>query len=85
MRATKTPRQRLAIVFAPLLTFVFFAISARAQWLNYFGHLDVELSLDDPQMYTKPFTIKYTEDLLASSDIFFCDEDEKDRAHLEQK
>ena len=86
MRATKTPRQRrLAIVSAPLLTFVFFSISARAQRLNDFGHLEVELSLDDPQMYTKPFTTKFTEDLLASSDIFFCDENEKDRAHIEQR
>lgn len=85
MLAMRTPHQRLAIVFAPLLAFVFFAISARAQWLNYFGHLDVELSLDDTQMSTKPFTIKYTEDLLADSHIFFCGELEKDRAHLEQK
>jgi len=48
-----------------------------------FGHLDVEMTFDDPQMYTKPFTIKFTEDLLADSDIFeyFCNENEKDRAH----
>jgi hypothetical protein len=84
MRATKTTRQGLATVFAPLLAFVFFAISAQAQWLNYFGHLDVELSLDDTQMYDA-LTIKYTEDLLAGSDIFFCGENEKDRAHIEQK
>jgi hypothetical protein len=47
-----------------------------------FGHLDVEMTFDDPQMYTKPFTIKYTDELLADSDIFenFC-ENEKDRAH----
>jgi hypothetical protein len=37
-------------------------------------------------MYTKPFTIKLTDELLADSDIFenFC-ENEKDRVHLEQK
>jgi hypothetical protein len=52
-----------------------------------FGHLDVEMTFDDPRMYTKPFTIKFTEDLLADSDIFenFCNENEKDRAHLGQK
>jgi hypothetical protein len=52
-----------------------------------FGHLDVEMTFDDPQMYTKPFTIKFTEDLLADSDIFeyFCDENEKDRAHVGKK
>jgi hypothetical protein len=51
-----------------------------------FGHLDVEMTFDDPQMYTKPFTIKVPHDLLADADIFesFCD-NEKDRAHLGQK
>lgn len=49
-----------------------------------FGHLDVETTFDDPQMYTKPFTIKVPHDLLADSDIFesFCTENEKDGAHL---
>lgn len=48
-----------------------------------FGHLDVEMTFDDPQMYTKPFTVKIPHDLLADSDIFemFC-ENEKDRVHL---
>ena len=52
-----------------------------------FGHLDVEMTFDDPQMYTKPFTIKVPHDLLADADIFesFCHENEKDRAHLGQK
>ena len=52
-----------------------------------FGHLDVEMTFDDPRMYTKPFTIKFTEVLQADSDIFetFCNENEKDRAHAVQK
>lgn len=52
-----------------------------------FGHLDYEMTFDDPKMYTKPFTIKVPHDLLADSDIFesFCDENEKDRAHLTKK
>jgi hypothetical protein len=52
-----------------------------------FGHMDVEMTFDDPQMYTKPFTIKVPHELLADSDIFesFCNENEKDRAHLGQK
>jgi hypothetical protein len=51
-----------------------------------FGHLDLDLTVDDPRMYTKPFTIKVPHDLLADSDIFesFC-ENERDRAHLGQK
>jgi len=49
-----------------------------------FGHLDVEMTFDDPKLYTKPFTIKVPHDLLADSDLFesFCDQNEKDRAHL---
>jgi len=52
-----------------------------------FGHLDVEMTFDDPQMYTKPFTIKVPHELMADSDIFesFCDENEKDRAHLQKQ
>ena len=52
-----------------------------------FGHLDVEMTFDDPLMYTKPFTIKVPHDLLADSDIFesYCDENEKDRAHLQKQ
>jgi hypothetical protein len=48
-----------------------------------FGHLDVEMTFDDPKMYSKPFTIKFTQDLLTDSDIleYFCNENEKDRAH----
>jgi len=52
-----------------------------------FGHLDVEMTFDDPKMYTKPFTIKVPHDLLADSDIFemFCNENERDRAHLQRQ
>ena len=48
-----------------------------------FGRLDIETTIDDPKMYTRPFTIKVPHELLADSDIFenFC-ENEKDRAHL---
>jgi hypothetical protein len=52
-----------------------------------FGHLDVEMTFDDPQMYTKPFTIKVSYHLLADADIFeyICNENEKDLAHMRQK
>jgi hypothetical protein len=52
-----------------------------------FGHLDVEMTFDDPQLYTKPFTIKVPHELLADSEIFemYCNENEKDRAHLQKQ
>jgi hypothetical protein len=48
-----------------------------------FGRLDVETTFDDPKMYTRAFTIKFTYRLMADSDIleFFCNENEKDRPH----
>jgi hypothetical protein len=54
---------------------------------NDFGHMDVEMTFDDPPMYNKPFTIKFTQELQADSDIFetFCNENEKDRVHAVQK
>lgn len=52
-----------------------------------FGHMDVEMTFDDPKMYTKPFTIRVPYHLLADSDIFesFCNENEKDLGHMRQK
>lgn len=49
-----------------------------------FGHMDVEITIDDPQMYTKPFTISVTHELQADTDIleYFCNENEKDRGHM---
>ena len=49
-----------------------------------FGHLDIEVTVDDPRTYTKPFTIKLTELLLPSSDVleYVCEENEKDVQHI---
>jgi hypothetical protein len=49
-----------------------------------FGHLDVEVTMDDSKMYTKPFTIKFTERLVPDSDLleYVCEENEKDVQHL---
>jgi hypothetical protein len=51
-----------------------------------FGHLDLEMTFDDPIMYTQPFTIRVPYEILADSDIFesFCNENEKDGAHLKK-
>jgi hypothetical protein len=48
------------------------------------GHMDVEITIDDPVMYTKPFTVRVTHLLQADTDIleYFCAENEKDRAHM---
>lgn len=49
-----------------------------------FGHLDVEATIDDPKVFTKPITIKFTELLIPNSDVLemFCSEAERDRAYM---
>jgi len=46
--------------------------------------MDLQATVDDPKMYTKPFSIKVTELLQADSDILenICLENEKDLSHL---
>jgi len=49
-----------------------------------FGHLDVEMTFDDPAIYTRQFTVRIPHNLVADNDIFemFCQENEKDRKHM---
>ena len=49
-----------------------------------FGHMDVQAIVEDPNILTKPVTIKFTELLIPNSDILenFCAEGERDRAHM---
>ena len=52
-----------------------------------FGHMDVEVTIDDPKVYTKSFSVKFTELLQPDSDVteYFCNENEKDRPHIADK
>ena len=49
-----------------------------------FGHLETELTFDDPQLYTRKFTVKIGYNLVTNNDIFemFCSQNEKDRSHM---
>jgi hypothetical protein len=49
-----------------------------------FGHLDLQITIEDPKIYTKPITIKVTELLVPDSDIleYVCNENEKDGVHI---
>ena len=49
-----------------------------------FGHMDLEITFDDPKYYTRPFTLKTALGLIPDSDLleYVCTENEKDRAHL---
>jgi hypothetical protein len=49
-----------------------------------FGHMDIEMTIDDSTYYTKPFTVKVTHELQADDDIleYFCNENEQDRKRM---
>jgi hypothetical protein len=49
-----------------------------------FGHMDVEMTFEDPNYYTRPFTVKGGFNLLPDTDVleYVCGENEKDRAHV---
>jgi hypothetical protein len=49
-----------------------------------FGHMDLTVTIDDPEMYTKPLSYAVTEVLLPDSDVLetVCNENEKDSAHI---
>ena len=49
-----------------------------------FGHLDIDITVIDPVMLTKPVTVKVTENLLPTSDMveYFCTEGERDAANM---
>lgn len=52
-----------------------------------FGHMEVDVTIDDSKSYTKPFSIRYTQTLVPDTDIleYICTENEKDHAHLPSK
>jgi hypothetical protein len=48
-----------------------------------FGHMNLEITVDDPKYYTRPYTFSTHLTLIPDSDVleFVCAENEKDRAH----
>ena len=49
-----------------------------------FGHMDLEITLEDPKYYTRPIVIKTRLNLIPDSDVLenVCNENEKDREHI---
>ena len=52
-----------------------------------FGHMDLQITLDDPKTFTKPVTVKFNLSLQPDGDVLelFCSEDEKDLTHSVNK
>jgi hypothetical protein len=49
-----------------------------------FGHMNVEITIDDPKTFTQPFTYTVKERLRPDTDLieYFCIEDEHDSPHM---
>jgi hypothetical protein len=49
-----------------------------------FGHLNIEVTINDPKAYTKPWTVTEGFELLADTDLleFVCNENNLDLPHL---
>jgi hypothetical protein len=49
-----------------------------------FGHLDTEMTFDDPALYTRKSGVRISYELVPGNIIFemFCEQNEKDRKHM---
>ncbi len=49
-----------------------------------FGHMDVQITIDDPKAYTKPWTAELHPQLIPDTELleFVCNENERDLGHL---
>lgn len=52
-----------------------------------FGHMEIEITVDDPRAYTKPWTVKMNQVIALETDLldFVCGDNEKDVPHLTNK
>jgi hypothetical protein len=52
-----------------------------------FGHLEIEVTIDDPKAYTKPWTVMVHQRIMVDTELieFVCQENEKDAPHLSDK
>jgi hypothetical protein len=58
-------------------------ITERFRRLNY-GTLEIEVTVDDPKAYTKPWTVKLNQSIVLDEDLleYVCLEGEKDVVHM---
>jgi len=49
-----------------------------------FGHLNIDITVEDPKAYTKPWTIRINQRIMLNTNLieFICNENEKSDAHL---
>jgi hypothetical protein len=61
-------------------------MTERFRRTNY-GNLEIEVTVDDPKAYTKPWTVKIGQRIMPNTDLieFVCQENEKDVPHMTGK
>jgi hypothetical protein len=54
--------------------------------VNY-GLLEIEVTVDDPKAYTRPWTVKLNQHIMPDTDLldYYCQDNEKDAAHMVRK
>jgi hypothetical protein len=52
-----------------------------------FGHLEIEITINDPKAYNKPWTAKEDPTLMVDTELleFICNENEQDIKHMVPK
>jgi hypothetical protein len=50
-----------------------------------YGHLEIDVTVDDPKAYTKPFTVRVSHQVLLDQELieFICNENEKSSQHYD--
>ena len=58
-------------------------VTERFRRVDY-GHLEIQVTIDDPKAYTKPWTVTVHQRVLLDTDLieFVCQENDKDGSHL---
>jgi hypothetical protein len=58
-------------------------LTERFRRVNY-GRLDIEVTLDDPKVYTRPWTVTLTQRIVLDTELldYHCTDNEKDAAHM---
>ena len=52
-------------------------------WRTDYGNLEIDVTLDDPKAYTKPWTVRLHQLLVPDTELldYYCNDNEKDSAH----
>ena len=58
-------------------------MTERFRRVNY-GNLEIEITVDDPKVYTKPWTVTVRQKLMPDTELieFICGENERDVPHF---